>query len=110
MRGLNGVMGSLTLLTRVYHRFELQCSSNLSSEFPFEKYSTVVDIGGGIGAFSLPLAKTHKHIKITIQDLPEVLVQARGVSALLRRHPAQWPDLLLGLGRRLSRGSSGEPG
>jgi hypothetical protein len=50
------------------------------SEFPFEKYSTVVGVGGGIGAFSLALAKD---IKITIQDLPEVLTQARGMSTLL---------------------------
>ena len=79
------------------------------SEFPFEKYSTVVDVGGGIGAFSLALAKRHKDIKITIQDLPEVLVQARGVSTLLLSHPAQWSHVLLGLGRRVSRGSPGEP-
>ncbi|KAG6381902.1 O-methyltransferase-domain-containing protein [Boletus reticuloceps] len=65
MRGLNGIMGSLAVLTH----------------FPFEKYSTVVDVGGGIGAFSLPLAKTHKHIQITIHDLPEALVQARSVWA-----------------------------
>jgi 2-polyprenyl-3-methyl-5-hydroxy-6-metoxy-1,4-benzoquinol methylase len=65
MRGLNGIMGSLAVLNR----------------FPFEKYSTVVDVGGGIGAFSLPLAKTHKHVKITIQDLPEALVQSRDVWA-----------------------------
>jgi len=39
-----------------------------------------VDVGGGIGAFSLPLARTHKNIKITIHDLPETLVQARDVS------------------------------
>ncbi|KAG9312055.1 O-methyltransferase-domain-containing protein [Chiua virens] len=65
MRGLNGIMGSLAVLTH----------------FPFEKYSTVVDVGGGIGAFSLPLAKTHKHIKITIQDLPEALIQAKNVWA-----------------------------
>jgi hypothetical protein len=59
----------------------VSCSAHLTSysEFPFEKYSTVVDVGGGIGAFSLALAKRHKDIKITIQDLPEVLVQARGV-------------------------------
>jgi len=49
-------------------------------DFPFEKYSTVVDVGGGIGAFSLPLAKMHKNVKITIHDLPEALVQARNVS------------------------------
>ncbi|KAG2074785.1 S-adenosyl-L-methionine-dependent methyltransferase [Suillus decipiens] len=42
---------------------------------------TLVDVGGGIGAFSMPLAKVHKDVKITIQDLPEVLVQARGIWA-----------------------------
>ncbi|KAG2074762.1 S-adenosyl-L-methionine-dependent methyltransferase [Suillus decipiens] len=65
MRALNTIMGSLAVLTH----------------FPFEKYSTVVDVGGGIGAFSLPLAKTHKNVKITIHDLPEALVQARGIWA-----------------------------
>ncbi|KIJ65863.1 hypothetical protein HYDPIDRAFT_87240 [Hydnomerulius pinastri MD-312] len=65
MRGLNGIMGSLAVLTH----------------FPFDKYSTVVDVGGGIGAFSLPLAKAHKNVKITIHDLPEALVQARGIWA-----------------------------
>ncbi|KAG1742550.1 O-methyltransferase-domain-containing protein [Suillus lakei] len=65
MRALNVIMGSLAVLTH----------------FPFEKYSTVVDVGGGIGAFSLPLAKMHKNLKITIHDLPEALVQARGIWA-----------------------------
>ncbi|KAG2364023.1 O-methyltransferase-domain-containing protein [Suillus spraguei] len=65
MRALNGIMGSLAVLTH----------------FPFEKYSTVVDVGGGIGAFSMPLAKMHKNVKITIHDLPQVLVQARGIWA-----------------------------
>ncbi|KAF9228372.1 S-adenosyl-L-methionine-dependent methyltransferase [Gyrodon lividus] len=63
MRGLSIIMGSLAVLT----------------QFPFEKYSTVVDVGGGIGAFSLPLSKTHKNLKITIHDLPEALVQSRSV-------------------------------
>ncbi|KAG1828562.1 hypothetical protein EV424DRAFT_1385682 [Suillus variegatus] len=65
MRGLNGIMGSLAVL----------------AHFPFEKYSTVVDVGGGVGAFSLPLAKTHKNVKITIHDLPEALVQTRDLWA-----------------------------
>ncbi|KAG1835539.1 S-adenosyl-L-methionine-dependent methyltransferase [Suillus variegatus] len=65
MRGLNDIMGSLAVLTH----------------FPFEKLSTVVDVGGGIGAFSLPLAKTHKNVKIIIHDLPEALVQARDIWA-----------------------------
>ncbi|KAG2366736.1 O-methyltransferase-domain-containing protein [Suillus spraguei] len=65
MRAMSSIMGSLAVLTH----------------FPFEKYSTVVDVGGGIGAFSLPLAKTHKNVKITIHDLPEALVQARDIWA-----------------------------
>ncbi|KIK79502.1 hypothetical protein PAXRUDRAFT_834060 [Paxillus rubicundulus Ve08.2h10] len=65
MTALNSIMGSLAVLTH----------------FPFEKYSTVVDVGGGIGAFSIPLAKTHRHIKITVHDLPEALAQARKVWA-----------------------------
>ncbi|KAF8840153.1 S-adenosyl-L-methionine-dependent methyltransferase, partial [Paxillus ammoniavirescens] len=65
MRAASAVMGSLAVLTH----------------FPFEKYSTVVDVGGGIGAFSIPLAKTHKHIKTTVHDLSEVLVQVRDVWA-----------------------------
>lgn len=79
----------------------MACSTYLTarSEFPFEKYSTVVDVGGGIGAFSRPLAKMHKNVKITVHDLPEALAQARGVSALFHTHPTQIINLLLlGLG------------
>lgn len=65
MRGLNYIMGSLAVLTT----------------YPFQNVSTVVDVGGGIGAFSLPLARTHKNVKITIHDLPEALVQARDIWA-----------------------------
>ncbi|KIK82024.1 hypothetical protein PAXRUDRAFT_832449 [Paxillus rubicundulus Ve08.2h10] len=65
MKLVSAVTGSLAVLTH----------------FPFEKYSTVVDVGGGIRAFSIPLAKAHKHVKISIQDLSEVLVQAREVWA-----------------------------
>ncbi|KAN0078240.1 O-methyltransferase domain containing protein [Tylopilus felleus] len=61
MRGFNTTMGSVAFLT----------------QFPFDKYSTVVDVGGGIGSFSLDLVKQHKHIKVTLQDLPEALAQAR---------------------------------
>ncbi|KAG1865914.1 S-adenosyl-L-methionine-dependent methyltransferase [Suillus subalutaceus] len=82
MRALNVIMGSLAVLTH----------------FPFEKYSTVVDVGGGIGAFSLPLAKTHKNVKIIIHDLPEALVQARGIWArecpeALAENRVQFEDL-----------------
>ncbi|KAI6096925.1 hypothetical protein EDD16DRAFT_1732760 [Pisolithus croceorrhizus] len=57
-----------------YHEF-FRCPHSV----PLNKYSTVVDVGGGIGTFSLPLAKVHKHVKITVHDLPEAPIQARSV-------------------------------
>jgi hypothetical protein len=56
-------------------------------EFPWKDMvsgSTICDIGSGLGATSLELAKTHSHLKLTLQDQPHVLELARGVS-LLRR-------------------------
>lgn len=59
----------------------IMSSSAVLTQFPFNKYSTVVDVSGGIDAFSLPLSKVHKHVKITVHDLPEALIQARSVWA-----------------------------
>ena len=42
--------------------------------------STVCDIGSGVGAISIELAKAHTHLKLTLQDQPHVLEQALGVS------------------------------
>ena len=44
--------------------------------------STICDVGSGLGAISLELAKTHSHLKLTLQDQPHVLEQARGVCLL----------------------------
>ncbi|KAH7909765.1 S-adenosyl-L-methionine-dependent methyltransferase [Hygrophoropsis aurantiaca] len=65
MIGLGEIMGSLSVL---HH-------------YPWENVSTVCDVGASIGTFSLPLAKKFPHIKITDQDLSEVLVQAKDVWA-----------------------------
>lgn len=82
MQGLSIIMGSSAVLT----------------QFPFNNYSTVVDVGGGIGAFSLPLAKVHKHVKITVHDLPEALTQARSVWArdcpeAIQEHRVEFSEL-----------------
>ncbi|KAH7927960.1 S-adenosyl-L-methionine-dependent methyltransferase [Leucogyrophana mollusca] len=61
MIGLGSVTGSLSVL-------------NL---FPWNEVATVCDVGSGIGAFSLPLAKTYPHLQITCHDMGEVLIQAR---------------------------------
>ncbi|KAG6372999.1 S-adenosyl-L-methionine-dependent methyltransferase [Boletus reticuloceps] len=65
MLGLSDVMGSLSVL---HH-------------YPWNEVKTVCDVGASIGTVSLPLAKMHPHLRITDQDLPEVLVQAKDVWA-----------------------------
>lgn len=44
------------------------------------KGAVVVDIGGGIGSAALLLAQKHPHLRIIVQDLPEVAANARKVS------------------------------
>lgn len=61
MGGLGSAMGSLSLL----HHFE------------WSHVSTLCDVGSGIGAFSLPLAKIHPSINITLFDRSQVIDQAR---------------------------------
>ena len=49
-------------------------------EYPWNEVSTVCDVGASIGAFSIPLAKTHPHLKIINQDLERVMPRAKAVS------------------------------
>jgi 2-polyprenyl-3-methyl-5-hydroxy-6-metoxy-1,4-benzoquinol methylase len=56
-------------------------------DFPWEDMlsgSTVCDVGSGVGAISLELAKAYPHLNLTLQDQAHVLEQARGVSFLYR--------------------------
>ncbi|KAG6852680.1 hypothetical protein C0991_009963 [Blastosporella zonata] len=64
MLGLGKVMGQLSVLHPI------------PSDFPWSDVSTVCDVGSGVGAFSLPLAKAFPHLKITLFDLPETIGQA----------------------------------
>jgi hypothetical protein len=41
--------------------------------------STFCDIGSGVGAISLKLAKTHSHLRLTLQDQPQILEHAQDV-------------------------------
>lgn len=63
MIALGPVMGSLSIL---HH-------------YPWSEVATVCDVGASIGSVSIPLSKAHPHLKITDQDLPEVLEAARDV-------------------------------
>ncbi|KAI3615727.1 S-adenosyl-L-methionine-dependent methyltransferase [Moniliophthora roreri] len=61
MVGLGNVMNSLSIL---HH-------------YPWDQYSTVCDVGSGVGAFSVPLAKAFPNLKITLFDLEETIGQAK---------------------------------
>ncbi|KAF8067694.1 O-methyltransferase-domain-containing protein [Lyophyllum atratum] len=60
MVGLGQVMSSLSVL---HH-------------FPWSEISTVCDVGSGVGAFSLPLARAYPQLRISLFDLPETIEQA----------------------------------
>ncbi|KAJ7264744.1 S-adenosyl-L-methionine-dependent methyltransferase [Mycena rebaudengoi] len=61
MIGMSNVMGTLAAL----------------NAFPWSNYSTVCDIGSGIGAFAIPLLQSYPGIKVTLHDLPETIAQAK---------------------------------
>ncbi|KAH7922748.1 S-adenosyl-L-methionine-dependent methyltransferase [Leucogyrophana mollusca] len=61
MIGVGSIMGSLSIL----------------EHFPWNNFSSVCDVGGGIGTFSFPLAKRYPHLRVTCHDLPEVMPQAK---------------------------------
>ncbi|KAI6157168.1 S-adenosyl-L-methionine-dependent methyltransferase [Pisolithus tinctorius] len=63
MIALGPVMGSLSIL---HH-------------YPWNDVATVCDVGASVGSVSIPPLKAHPRLKITDQDLPEVLEAARNV-------------------------------
>ncbi|KAG2039958.1 S-adenosyl-L-methionine-dependent methyltransferase [Suillus americanus] len=65
-----------------FHRAMLGLSDMLGTSavlhhYPWNDISSVVDVGSGTGAFSTPLAKMFPHLRITNQDLPNVMVLAQ---------------------------------
>ncbi|KAK7037593.1 hypothetical protein VNI00_011085 [Paramarasmius palmivorus] len=61
MVGLGNVMNTLSIL---HH-------------YPWGQYSTVCDVGSGVGAFSMPLARAFPRLNITLFDLDETIEQAK---------------------------------
>ncbi|KAJ7262508.1 S-adenosyl-L-methionine-dependent methyltransferase [Mycena rebaudengoi] len=59
---------------------EMNPPSTILDAFPWAslpKGAAVVDVGGGIGSAALLLAQKHPHLRIIVQDLPEVAANAR---------------------------------
>ncbi|KAG2098417.1 S-adenosyl-L-methionine-dependent methyltransferase [Suillus discolor] len=68
----------------IFHRgmvgySEIQCSSAVLHYYPWDNVSSVVDVGSGTGAMSIPLAKMFPNLRITNQDLPGALEMARNI-------------------------------
>lgn len=49
----------------------------LTTHYPFEKFASIVDVGGGNGALLLPVLERHPAMRLTIFDLPHVADAAR---------------------------------
>ena len=49
----------------------------LVSNYPFEKFNWIVDVGGGNGALLLPVLERHPTMRVTVFDLPHVADAAR---------------------------------
>ncbi|KAJ7617899.1 O-methyltransferase-domain-containing protein [Roridomyces roridus] len=59
---------------------EMNPPGTILDAFPWtslQEDSVVVDIGGGIGAAALQLARAHPHLRIVVQDLPGVVADAQ---------------------------------
>ena len=44
--------------------------------------STIIDVGGGVGAASLPILRANEHLRLVVQDTEEVVNVAPSVSPL----------------------------
>ncbi|KAJ7637170.1 S-adenosyl-L-methionine-dependent methyltransferase [Roridomyces roridus] len=53
--------------------------------------ATVCDLGGGVGAMAMELARAHPNLKLKLQDLPDRMVQAETVV-----WPAECPEAIKG--------------
>ena len=77
----------------VTHWYSVLKSRSAGSDFPWNDMpagTTFCDVGGGIGGVSMALIKAHPHLKVTLQDLPNVIEQASEVSLIrctFSRHP-----------------------
>ena len=49
-----------------------------TTNYPFEKFGWIVDVGGGNGSLLLPVVEHHPAMRLTIFDLPHVADAVRG--------------------------------
>jgi protein-L-isoaspartate O-methyltransferase len=57
-------------------------ATSLAAEYDFCRHRRVLDIGGGMGTFMIPVLSKHDHLTWTLCDLPRVADLARGSEAV----------------------------
>lgn len=68
----------------------------LAADFPWERYRTLIDVGGAEGSVPVQIARSHQHLTGGCFDLPPVepyfrdYVAAAGLSDRLRFHPGDF--------------------
>lgn len=84
MRGIQALQPKDAILDGTYSFFnnqELLCDEKYLA-FNWKNLSDgsiVVDVGGGLGTASLPLARDFPGIQLVVQDLPGVIAEAKQV-------------------------------
>ena len=64
-------------VSRVLHRMAKRVAPALAEKIDLSSYKTLIDVGGGGGAFSIAFAQRYPHLKITLFDLPQTLKISR---------------------------------
>ncbi|MEC4678317.1 MAG: methyltransferase [Nitrospirota bacterium] len=64
-------------VSRVLHRMAQRVAPALAEKIDLSVYKTLLDVGGGGGAFSIAFAKRYLHLKTTLFDLPQTLKISR---------------------------------
>lgn len=68
----------------------------LAADFPWERYRTLIDVGGAEGSVPVQIARSHQHLTGGCFDLPPVepyfldYIAAAGLSDRLRFHPGDF--------------------
>lgn len=66
-----------TTVSRVLHRMAKRIAPALAEKIDLAAYKTLIDVGGGGGAFSIAFCKRYPHLKVTLFDLPQTLKISR---------------------------------
>lgn len=65
------------MVSRVLHRMAKRVAPALAEKIDLSAYKTLIDVGGGGGAFTIAFSQRYPHLKATLLDLPQTLKISR---------------------------------